>query len=150
MTPLLCDPTKFLAATLSREGRPYLFAQKGPNTFDCSGLVTWSIWTAGGVDLRRTFAASTMWERFEPCQRPAPGELALALYGFPADPPVVDHVMVVMPDGRVYGACGGDRGTTTLAIAKLRGAKVQYRSGPDYRPDFLGYRRLAFKDALHG
>ncbi len=35
--------TKFLAAAESRIGMPYVWGGSGPTTFDCSGLVQWSL-----------------------------------------------------------------------------------------------------------
>ncbi len=40
-------------AALSRLGRPYVWGAKGPDQFDCSGLVQWS-YAQAGIDLDRT------------------------------------------------------------------------------------------------
>ena len=38
-----------LKAAMSREGMPYVWGAAGPNAFDCSGLVQWSLAQAGMV-----------------------------------------------------------------------------------------------------
>ena len=40
----------FLKAAESKIGRPYVWGGAGPNVFDCSGLVQWSLAQAGVVD----------------------------------------------------------------------------------------------------
>lgn len=149
MNELLVDTQRFLAKACSQVGKPYLFGRKGPDAYDCSGLVTWALREAGGPDLRFTYSSQRMFEEFEVALRPAPTDVVLALYGFPGDSaPHVNHVMLTVGDGRVFGACGGDHSTLTLEAAKLRKAEVRFRPSVTYRPDFLGYRRLAYRLAV--
>lgn len=125
----------FLDTILNKEGAPYIWAAKGPDTFDCSGLVTWGIQEVGGEDLRPYHNAARLFAELEPTDQPEPGDLCF--YGPPGR---INHVMVFVGDGRVYGAAGGNSSTKT----PTKGAKVQFRPKVRYRPDFRGYRRLPF------
>jgi murein DD-endopeptidase len=134
----------FLARARRLEGLPYVWAADGPHAFDCSGLVCYCLAEVGGPDWRATHRCQTLWEALPPTREPQPGDLAL--YGTPGH---ATHVMLVVGDGRVYGACGGDSTTTSPELALQRGArvryrlKVEYRHGRDGRSDFLGYRSLS-------
>lgn len=143
----VCDPQAFLNFVRSKEGCSYIFGRKGPNTFDCSGLVTWAIKQAGGPDWRFTHNAQGLADVLQPVDRLAVGEVLLAFYGYSWDH--VDHVMVLVPDGRVFGACGGDHTTTTPEKALEQGACVQYRPRADYSRGhtggLLGFRALRYR-----
>jgi cell wall-associated NlpC family hydrolase len=145
---LIVDPQRALAIAQAQEGHLYLFGKKGPMCFDCSGLVTYSISKADGPDWRKTHNAQDLANVLEPVVRPVLGEILLCIYGL--DEEHVDHVMWLCPDGRAFGACGGDHTCTTLDRAIELGAKVQYRSTPDYRrlpksTPLIGYRRLQMR-----
>jgi hypothetical protein len=122
---------------LEQLGKPYLWAAKGMDAFDCSGLATCGLLAMGCPDWRQTHNSSKLWAVLPPTREPMP--MDLSFYGPPG---LVTHVMFVWGDGRVYGACGGGRLTTTLAIAHVVGAKVRFRSRVDYRPDHKGFRRI--------
>jgi murein DD-endopeptidase len=147
----LVDAARFLFYAFSKEGCSYLWDGKGPNTFDCSGLITWALKAAGGPDWRYTHNAQVLADVLEPCETMLPGEVLVAFYGKDWDH--VGHVMVVVGDGRVYGACGGDSRCTTVEKSAARqggGARVRFRGTPDYRPerDLLGFRRLQYRAGL--
>lgn len=133
----------FLDEALRLEGRPYLWCGKGPEAFDCSGLVTWCLWRAGGPDLRATHNTTRLYAELPVVVAPKPGDLAvygrLRLDGALGS----GHVMLWWGDGRVYGACGGDRSTTSLELAAARGARVRFRRSHRYRVDFLAFHSLA-------
>jgi murein DD-endopeptidase len=131
------DAMGFLLQCSTAEGKPYVWGAKGPDAFDCSGLVTWALHECGGPDWRNSHNSARLFAELAPVEKPQEGDLAF--YGQPGR---VTHVMVCWGDGRVYGACGGDSTTTSVEMAKLRKAKVQYRAKADYRPGFLGFRRL--------
>lgn len=141
----------FLAAALAHAGRPYTWDCKGPEAFDCSGLITYTLWECGGPDWRTTYTAARLFKVLEPfvVETKAFGETlvpmdppagVLAFYGPPPDAEERRsmHVMICVGDGRVFGACGGGPQTLT----PQRGACVQYRGSLRYRPDFAGLRRL--------
>lgn len=147
MTTDFVDTARALALAITQDGKPYLWARKGPDAFDCSGLVSWSIHAAGGPDLRWYYNAQRLWDELEPT-RPQPRVICLALYGYAVNGGEhVDHVMWCTGDGRVFGACGGGRHTTSLEIASKEGAKVRFRPRPDYRSvsPLLGYRALQWR-----
>ncbi len=132
--------SNFLEHCIAQEGKPYIWGAKGPDTFDCSGLVTYALHKAGGPDWRATHSSARLFECLPVVTEPEPGDLCF--YGSPER---VTHVMVVIGDkiGRVIGASGGNGTCTTLEIAKKIGAAVKFKSGVKYRPDLRGFRRLA-------
>jgi cell wall-associated NlpC family hydrolase len=145
------DGHTFLAFALTHQGRPYIYGAKGPDAFDCSGLITYVLWQLGAADWRfQGGSAAHLWDKLPAYEVPelAQGGVAdapagtLAFYESPAHK--VEHVMLCVGDGRVYGATGGGKGTTTPE----RGAEVQFKPYVRYRSGFLGYRQLP--EALHG
>jgi murein DD-endopeptidase len=133
------DPIEFLTRALAYEGRPYFWGRDGPDAFDCSGLIACTLLECGGPDWRSTHTAQRLFDvlpRVE-AKDAQPGDLVF--YG---PPHRITHVMIVATQGRVYGACGGDSSTTTLELAKARGAGVRFRKAVAYRRDVRGFRRL--------
>lgn len=116
----------------------YLWGRKGPESFDCSGFVTYGLHTVGGPDWRDTHFAGRLWRELPIATRPTGGDLCF--YGSPG---VITHVMVWMPDGCVIGASGGNSDTTTVEIAHLKRAFVKKRGSKMYRPDFRGFRHFS-------
>lgn len=125
----------FVQACLDKLSAPYTWGAHGPLVFDCSGLVTWALVSLGGKDFRQTHNAQRLCDTLLRAESPKPGDLAF--YGF--DREHVSHVMVLLANGEVVGACGGNRDVTSAEIAKARGARVRIRSNHLYRPDFLGF-----------
>lgn len=135
---------RFLALALSQEGAPYVWAGKGEYVagkrhaflnsngiqrlvFDCSGLVTWCLRRCGWQS-RVEYNTNRIWREMPKTDKPQPGDFVL--YG---KPELASHVEIVMPDGRTYGAIGGNSKT----LQPTPGAKVQYRERK--RTDLLGY-----------
>ena len=136
----------FIDWLLRQEKKVALWGQKGPEMFDCSGLVT-----RGFVEIGLTTAfipnftnAAKLWSNLPATDKPKPGDLAF--YG---DEHRIKHVMVVWGDGRVYGACGATPEITTRAKAIEEGAMVRFRK-PGYRKDFRGYRRSPLDEVADG
>jgi murein DD-endopeptidase len=127
--------SRFLTLCLEQLGKPYIWASKGPASFDCSGLVTWSLLKAGGPDWRGFHNAQRLWTELPETFDPQPGDLAF--YGRTDHS---SHVMVrVGAFGLIVGASGGNSDTTT----PTPGASVKIRASHTYRPDFLGWRSLS-------
>lgn len=65
-----------LAAVKSQLGKPYVFGAEGPNAYDCSGLMVWSL-KHTGITLPRTaaaqWAATKKWQ--VPIAKAQPGDL---------------------------------------------------------------------------
>lgn len=138
---------KFLSLAHSRLGLPYVWASKGPESFDCSGLVAWAFRESGGPDWTKTHWTQRFFDSLPAVSEGdvRPGDLAL--YGRTVK--AINHVVICCGpgcEGKALGANGGDSTTTSPARAKARGASVCHRSGPKYRFDFQGFRRLPFKD----
>lgn len=152
---MFVEPGRLLAHALAQEGKPYRWNGKGPQHFDCSGLITYAIKLAGGPDLRATHNAHRLWTELEPLEALLPGDIALACYGYRR---TVDnairctHIMLAVGDGRVFGACGGGKQTLTDADAARDNAFVRFRRRVHYRDpdDFIGFRKLSFLAAYGG
>lgn len=107
---------------------------------DCSGLVTFSIWKAGGPDLRGWWGADALWRALPDIDTDEGEEddwFALCFYGTKTK---ATHVAIELGRNLVCEASGGDSSTLTLTDALKRGAFV--RMGFDQRRDFLGSRSL--------
>lgn len=130
---------EFLAWLKAQEGKTSLWAQKGPDYFDCSGLVTRGFVEIGvTTEFIPNFTnTDKLWWRLPATDKPKPGDLVF-YGGSRADD--VEHVMVWWGDGRVYGACGASSKILTVKEAQEKDAKVRFRK-PGYRRDFRGYRR---------
>jgi murein DD-endopeptidase len=134
----------FLDLCRAQLGKPYVWGAKGPDAFDCSGLVTWALKECGGPDWRAFHNAQRLWDVLDVTHSPRAGDLAF--YG--KSPERVSHVTVCLGDVGcgVLGACGGDRTTTSVEIAKKRGAAVKKKRSHLYRSDFLGFRKNPLKE----
>jgi predicted RNA-binding Zn-ribbon protein involved in translation (DUF1610 family) len=137
-------------------GKPYLWNAKGEvhiiggqvstECYDCSGLVTSGLMAVGyptrcphcGLTMKGWHNCRRLFFELRMTEKPQP--LDLAFYG--PDPDSVEHVMFVWGDGRVMGACGGNKHSTDPMQSLRSGQKVQFRHSPNYRPGLLGYREL--------
>lgn len=111
----------------------------GRNVFDCSGLVTWALWAAGGPDLRLVENAQTLCDRLPPTFGAGPH---LRFYG---EHDRVTHVAFAWGEDSagpgvgprlVLEAAGGDHST----VSPTDGAVV--RIGRELRRDCIATRRL--------
>ena len=133
---------RFLAVVAAQEGLPYVWAGKGEYiagkrhdfvtqgrrlVFDCSGLITWALRQCGWKSPRE-FSSNGMWMHWRRTDKPQVGDFII--YG---KPQLASHVEVLMPDGRCFGAIGGNSKT----VKPTPGAFVQYRKKK--REDVLGY-----------
>jgi hypothetical protein len=141
---------------LAQKGKPYVWGSKGNRhviggtiaieCYDCSGLVTKGLVELGHpracrickLDLCGFHNAQRLFDELEPVSVPA--AMDLVFYG--SGVRHVSHVMVWWGDNRVFGASGGNRDSIEAAVSLRRGQKVKFQATRDYRPDFLGFRRL--------
>jgi cell wall-associated NlpC family hydrolase len=89
--------TAFLSAALSRVGMPYVWGGAGPNVFDCSGLVQWSMRQAGIV-MPRVAASQAQTGPRIPVADLQPGDL-LFYHTDPTAPTYISHVAIYLGRG---------------------------------------------------
>lgn len=132
-------------------GKPVLWAQKGPDAFDCSGSVTWCLWKAGGPDLRHLDNAQALYEATRGlmpiAEKPLKGDLVLYGYG----PTQIIHVASVDQFGGVISADGATPAITSLQQALANPAnRVRRHADINYRRDtpFVQVHRNTLLDNL--
>jgi peptidoglycan DL-endopeptidase CwlO len=92
----------FLAAARSRVGLPYVWGGSGPTTFDCSGLVQWSMARAG-VLMPRVAADQARTGPLVPARQVQPGDL-LFYHTDPTAPSYISHVAIYLGGGMMIQA----------------------------------------------
>jgi cell wall-associated NlpC family hydrolase len=92
----------FLTAALSRDGLPYVWGGDGPNVFDCSGLVQWSMRQAGIV-MPRVAADQAQTGPQIPVADLQPGDL-LFYHTDPTAPTYISHVAIYIGNGMMLQA----------------------------------------------
>jgi peptidoglycan DL-endopeptidase CwlO len=94
--------TKFLSAAMSRIGLPYVWGGAGPTTFDCSGLVQWSMAQAGIV-MPRVAADQARTGPLLSLSQLQPGDL-LFYHTDPTAPGYISHVAIYIGNGKMLQA----------------------------------------------
>lgn len=79
---------------LAEQGKPYVWGDEGPDTFDCSGLMQW-VFAKVGIVLPRVAADQQAWATR--VASPLPGDMVF--YGDPAY-----HVALYIGDGKIVTA----------------------------------------------
>jgi peptidoglycan DL-endopeptidase CwlO len=92
----------FLTAAESRLGMPYIWGANGPTSFDCSGLVQWSLAQAGVV-MPRVAADQAQAGPAVSLSQLAPGDL-LFYHTDPTAPGYISHVAIYLGDGEMIQA----------------------------------------------
>ncbi len=92
----------FLTAALSRVGQPYVWGGDGPNVFDCSGLVQWSMRQAGIIMPRVAVNQAQSGPRI-PVADLEPGDL-LFYHTDPTAPTYISHVAIYLGHGLMLQA----------------------------------------------
>ncbi len=92
----------FLRAAVSRVGMPYVWGAAGPTSFDCSGLVQWSLAQAGVV-MPRVAADQARTGPAVPVGRLEPGDL-LFYHTDPTAPGYISHVAIYLGNGMMIQA----------------------------------------------
>jgi len=92
----------FLVAALSRVGMPYVWGGDGPDVFDCSGLVQWSMRQAGIV-MPRVAADQAQTGPLIPLSDLEPGDL-LFYHTDPTAPSYISHVAIYLGKGLMLQA----------------------------------------------
>ncbi|HEY6276076.1 MAG TPA: C40 family peptidase [Streptosporangiaceae bacterium] len=94
--------TAFLRAAVSRAGMPYVWGAAGPTSFDCSGLVQWSLAQAGVV-MPRVAADQARTGPAVPVSALQPGDL-LFYHTDPTAPDYISHVAIYLGHGMMIQA----------------------------------------------
>jgi peptidoglycan DL-endopeptidase CwlO len=92
----------FLTAALSRLGLPYVWGGSGPNVFDCSGLVQWSMRQAG-IIMPRVAVDQAQTGPQIPLADLEPGDL-LFYHTDPTAPTYISHVAIYLGRGLMLQA----------------------------------------------
>ena len=93
---------RFLAAAESRIGLPYVWGGEGPTTFDCSGLVQWSMRQAG-ILMPRVAADQARTGPLLKLSDLRPGDL-LFFHTDPTAPNYISHVAIYLGNGQMLQA----------------------------------------------
>lgn len=141
----------FIRILMAQLGKTVCWGFKGPDCFDCSGLFTFGLMSAGGPDLRETDNAQSLARKTRAL---GPGEKALpgdaVFYGFSAD--TIEHVAVIISDsGGIVSADGATSRLTDPKVAAQNPAhQVRLHASVLYRSDtpFVVVHRNTFIDAL--
>lgn len=92
----------FLTAAVSRVGMPYVWGGSGPNVFDCSGLVQWSMRQAG-IIMPRVAASQARTGPQIAVADLQPGDL-LFYHTDPTAPTYISHVAIYLGRGMMIQA----------------------------------------------
>jgi peptidoglycan DL-endopeptidase CwlO len=92
----------FLTAAESRLGMRYVWGGNGPDVFDCSGLVQWSLAQAGVV-MPRVAAEQALTGPQVPLSKLEPGDL-LFYHTDPTAPDYISHVAIYLGHGEMIQA----------------------------------------------
>lgn len=107
-------------------GRPYVLGGAGPNTFDCSGLVQYSLSRLGLSGVPRTSEAQWAWVQKISQSQLQPGDLIFEQW--PGDQAAPGHVVIYAGGGKVIEA-------------PHTGANVRIRSWSASETTIVGYGR---------
>ena len=114
-------------AALSKRGRPYVWGAKGPDKFDCSGLVQWA-WSQAGVKL-----GGNTWAQITEGVAVPPGQVRAGDMIFPLDSfgeggvPGPGHVqLAISPNQVVHAPQPGD----VVRVAPMPGRYIARRPVP--------------------
>ena len=93
---------------VAQVGKPYVWGAAGPDSFDCSGLVTWA-WGHVGVAVPRVAADQQTWATPVPISQLAPGDLVF--FGNPAH-----HVGIYVGGGLMVDAPHSGASVSVVSI----------------------------------
>jgi peptidoglycan DL-endopeptidase CwlO len=93
---------------VAQVGKPYVWGAAGPDSFDCSGLVTWA-WGRVGVAVPRVAADQQTWATPVPISQLAPGDLVF--FGNPAH-----HVGIYVGGGLMVDAPHSGASVSVVSI----------------------------------
>ena len=119
----------------------YLGKDPADGGMDCSGAVQWARYKAGLIkktEVRR-YNADALYRMLPRVSGKGTVVGDLVFYGTEAH---VNHVMLLVGDGKCIGESGGGPRCTTVEISRKVGARMQIKKVA-YRNDIVGFRRIA-------
>ena len=137
---------RFIQLALSKLGSVVLWAENGPDVFDCSGLMLWAMNAAGAkLPDQRAQDLYDCARGLSDGEAPLPGDLAF--YG--QDPNHITHVGLWLAGGRVLSADGATSRVMDKRLAEANpAARVRLHDTPQFRRDYVETRRNALIDAV--
>lgn len=125
--------SRVVQIALNQVGKTYVWGSKGPETFDCSGLVSWSY---GRIGITIPQGTAGQWPRMRPVSQSEiqPGDLIFFTVETPGQ---IDHV------GMLIGDQNGDgKWDMVHASAPCCGVRVEYDvfNRPFWRNKIAGFR----------
>ncbi len=144
--------TRFVQLALDKLGSTVLWGKDGPDVFDCSGLVCWSLLAVGGPDLRDTHRAQDLSDETPDlltANGSAPMAGDLCFYG--DSPGHVSHVAIWLEGGKCLSADGATSRITTLKEARAKpSCRVRLHELADFRKDLRHFaiHRNTFLNAV--
>lgn len=121
--------TEFRNICNAELGKPYIWGADGPDGYDCSGLVQ-VLLSHLNLDPAGDQTSDGLFRYFLSPERSIPVSLIDSALGdlvFYGTATTVTHVALAWGEQQMIEAGGGDRKTTTPAIAKSKGAEVRIR-----------------------
>jgi hypothetical protein len=115
----------FLKVVRAQIGDPYKWGAEGPDAFDCSGLVRWSL-SQVGIKAPRTARAQWPWTRHVTEAQLQPGDLIFESHD---GGPTPTHVVIYAGNGQILEA-------------PRTGLDVRQRSWKDTEAHIVGYGRI--------
>ncbi|MBO1624576.1 C40 family peptidase [Bacillus sp. SY8(2021)] len=111
---------------LKQIGKPYIWGQSGPNSFDCSGFIYY-VYKNNGYNIQRTSVAG-YWPMATKTNDPRPGDLIFFQNTYQSGP---SHVGIYLGNGEFVHAAD-----------EKTGVRKDNMSNTYYKSHFLGYARF--------
>jgi hypothetical protein len=126
----------YMARIIQQIGKPYQWGAWGPDSYDCSGLVSF------GLGLESKLNAQELYENFNSKQVTREQAPPGALFFYGKDKQHITHVMTVLTHWSnggmsLIGARGGDSTTTSLDAARDKPAFVDVCWGDYWLSNFV-------------
>ncbi|PGV54490.1 hypothetical protein COD94_29485 [Bacillus cereus] len=106
--------------------KPYVWGADGPNSFDCSGFITY-VYTHAGYPVSRT-TAQGFYDKSQKITNPQPGDLVFFTKTY-SPGPYITHIGIYIGDNKMIDA-GGDH------------VDIRDLNSPYNRQHFVGYGRI--------
>jgi peptidoglycan DL-endopeptidase CwlO len=126
----------FLGAAKSRVGMPYVWGGDGPDKFDCSGLVKWSMAQAGIV-MPRVASDQALTGPIVSLSQLQPGDL-LFYHDDPDAPRLISHVAIYLGNGRMLQAPAPGMDVEIVSADFGLGFAIAVRVNPELAAQIAG------------